>query len=155
MLSNSLLGFHSLCPATAVGWTESDAKKADNPSPQLSDTSDIKIKNSHTGQGGDGGRKLCVEKTCFALSCRNSSQRVRAGRRNVHVCVHHVDKGSVFLSAKSMLSFVSIVRLYTSNTKHYLPHSAFNNMFFMLIFSSKFSFLLPCSECIHLVFMIL
>lgn len=90
MLSNSLLDFHSPCPATAVGWTESDAKKAANPSPQLSDTSDIKIKNSHTGQGGDGGRKLCVEKMCFALSCRNSSQRVRVGRRNVHVCVHHV-----------------------------------------------------------------
>lgn len=47
MLSNSL-GFHSLGPATAVGWTEPDAKIAANPSPQLSDT---KIKNNHTGEG--------------------------------------------------------------------------------------------------------
>lgn len=54
MLSNSLLGFHSLGPATAVRWTESDAKIATNPSPQLSDT---KIKNNHTWEGWCGGKQ--------------------------------------------------------------------------------------------------
>lgn len=52
MLSNSPLGFYSLGPATAVRWTESDAKRAANPSPQLSDT---KIKNNHTWEGWEWG----------------------------------------------------------------------------------------------------
>lgn len=81
----------------------------------------------------------------------------RAGRRrNVHVCAHHVgQRQCISLQPRALLSSVSIVRLCTSNTKQYLPSSAFDNRLLMLISSSEFSFWLPSSKCIHLVLMTL
>ena len=81
----------------------------------------------------------------------------RAGRRrNVHVCAHHVgQRQCISLQPRALLSSVSVVCLCTSNTKHYLPSSAFNDRFFVLISSFEFSFWLPCLKCIHLLFMTL